>query len=734
MFAYISALGVLMKLLVVESPNKVKKLQAYLREIEPGAWRVVATVGHWRGLPAMDGNEFADVVDLASDGWLRERFEVTKPEVERRLRSEIGTLTDKQVYLASDPDREGEAIAWHVAEHFHLTNPFRVEFHEITKAAVAKAIRTPRKINVGLVDAQRARSLLDYLLGMELSRRLWRFGCKSAGRVQSCALRIVVSREQAIRDFTPSNFWTVEATYRNGVTAFVGGAPATDEDELDNTEEHERSATLAPRRFGSQVEAEALVRAAEGVTHVVESVDVKPAIRRPPPPFTTASLLAAGSSAGLSPDQVSAAAQALFEKGLVTYIRTDSVALSDEGVANIRQYLASHHPALLPAKPQVFADKAGAQGAHEAIRPTSMVNDEAESLRGNEQTVYRLIWDRALRCQMAAAEFEQMVVTIAPWGCQWRLVALGSRLVRPGWRSLDNSPPDEMLLPELKAGQRLDLDRMGVKTGKTKAPRRFSVKSLIKYLERNGVGRPSTYAAIINTLVERGYVELKKSELHPCELGFTAEGLLRAGFETLTEEGFTAVTEQALDEIERGKCERVAFFRAFKETFDDLLAGAGAAFTKYASSHSIVDRTAVVEHSAPCPKCAGPMVVRVGKLGKFAACKNRDCGGTREVDPPVVAKAPCPLCGARVIEQKYLKNGTPRRFWKCDGCNWRSQTKPSGAEAPKCPGCGATMQKVKGGKGPFWGCPRYPTCKSTMSISGVSAAKTKPKRTQAVPN
>jgi DNA topoisomerase IA/ssDNA-binding Zn-finger/Zn-ribbon topoisomerase 1 len=895
-----------MLLVVVESPNKVQKIQRYLDLIEPGRYRVIATVGHWRGLPAMDGQPFEKVVDVnALNG---ERFVVLKKNVESRLRREISKASG--VLLATDPDREGEAIAWHVAEHFSLGDPTRLTFHEITKAALARAVRERGRLNRGLIEAQRTRAVLDYLLGMELSRRLWRFGAKSAGRVQSCALRIVVTRELAIRAFTATPFWTVEAKYKEGLTASVVSLREVAERELDENEESDREARPTPKRFTALDEAEKLVRAGRDVPHVVESIDVRPVIRRPLPPFTTASLLAAGAGVGLSPDQVSAAAQRLFESGLVTYIRTDSVALSEEGLANIRDYIGVHHPALLPVEPQIFANKASVQGAHEAIRPTDMANPEAASLSGTDKVVYDLIWNRALCCQLRSAELERQVVTIrvearaetglqqepaanrsasetirvearaetgsqqapaanrsasetirvearaetgsqqapaanrsasetirveakaetglqqepaanrsasettrveakaetgfqqspsanrsasetirveakaetgfqsaqphpigriatiAPWGCSWRLVATGLTVVAPGFLAVARAgdADEEKRLPPLKVGERLTLCALAAKAGQTQAPKRFSIKTLIRYLERKGIGRPSTYAATVGVLLGRDYVQIEKGFLRPTELGETAEGLLRRGFDTLTQEGFTAMTERTLDEIEAGRASRVEFLRAFKKSIDGMLESAVKIFEEYARANPAADRDAVitagvrckeqprwkpgyadappviVKHKAPCPRCGGQMVVRRGRFGVFAACANRECDGRVNLTPPKIVRGPCPLCGGAVIEQPYAKNGVRRVFYRCTICEWRSSAKPGGYDArrsaseavsqsgsirssharrddaPKCVACGATMQKRRGKHGEFWGCPRYPACKITRAV------------------
>lgn len=606
------------RLLIVESPNKVKKLQAMLDEgFGAGSWRVVATVGHWRGLPAMNGQKFTDVVD--SESWV-ERFEVQKRDVAARLRAAIADAGD--VYLATDPDREGEAIAWHVIEAFTLSRAKRALLHELTRPALMKGINEAGVLDQHLAAAQRARQVLDYAIGMEVSRRLWPFGVKSAGRVQSAALRIVVTREESIEAFKPSDYWTVSATYAEGFTAVVGGLEVPSEDEADESGDNERAPSLKPKRFASALEAKMIVEEGRAARHVVERIVRKQRTRRPPPPFTTASLQAeAAAQLSWDAERTARVAQSLFEQGLVTYVRTDSVALSQDAIDDIRGFLASHHPALLPEKPQRFSDKSGAQGAHEAIRPTRMANADAARLSGDEASLYRLIWLRALMCQAKSAELAVTTMTIRPGAAAWRLLAVGTTIIERGFLALDKAvevrAAAEDALPSVRDGATLSLTRIEEKRASTKAPARFTQASLIRYLERKGIGRPSTYAAIMKTLLGRGYVERAGKYLAPAKTGRLADRLTRGCLNAVTDEGFTAKTEARLDAIAAGDLSRPAFLTEFYGQLVEQLKDADAYLAFFAKSHPEL----VPDSSLPsCPACDAPMRSRTSARGPFYGC------------------------------------------------------------------------------------------------------------------
>lgn len=665
-----------LKLLVLESPNKAKKIRQFLEEIEPNTWEVAVTLGHWRELPDMDGQAFQDVVDPKT--W-EESFVVQNKDVERQLAKAIRRANT--VYLGADADREGEAIAWHLVDHFRLVGAHRVEFREITKDAIRTAIRNPRPLDRPLVEAQRARSVLDYLIGMEISRRLWRFRAKSAGRVQSCVLRLLVEREHAIRNFVAAPFWTVAADYAEEFSADVF------EEQADGAHDPQEAA-LKKRRFTSEADAQKTAEQGRAGDHVVRFLESKEVPRKPPPPFTTGALLAAAARLGLGPNATTAAAQSLYEAGHITYIRTDSVALAPEAVEEILSYIGAKHPDLVPEDPQTHKDKAGAQHGHEAIRPTSIT--ASVKLEGVEAKLYNLIWERAVASQAASARYARTTVTIEVQGQPLKLRTAVSIRAFDGWERLTpdepkNASQGQPVLSGLKEGQKLNLKGLAVKAGATKVPSRYTIESFVKYIEKEGIGRPSTYSSLMETLVSRGYCAIEGKHLVPQELGFVSEQLVRLAFDAISQKKFTAVTERSLDKIAAGRLDRAAFLREFYKGFLRLLEQSDVIFQQYAAEHPEYDRDARIAHDAPCPECAGPMIRLVGKHGPFAKCEAEGCSKVLNLKPPKILKrAKCPDCSAGVIEQPYRKDGKRKTFFRCEqGCGWKSARKPKAAKA--CP-------------------------------------------------
>ena len=767
-----------MKLLVVESPNKVRKIQGLLDDVSgPNVWRVVASAGHIRDLPMARGMALGDVIDVTS--W-KKIYAVTKPDVCARLSA--ASRSAAEVILATDPDREGEAIAWHLAEELGIREPRRITFHELTRAGVQKGLSSPRPLDRDLVEAQRARRVVDYLIGFELSPRLWPFGLKSAGRVQTAALRVVTERERAIQAFVPEAYWTVAATYREGLRATVAAFEAPTEEDLVENPDLDTTPKLRPKRFACREDADALVAEGRGVPHVVESVEGKPLRRRPPPPFTTSTLLGeCASRFGWKPETTSALAQSLFEKGVVTYIRTDSTALAAEAIEEIRAHIAQHHQALLPSEPQIYADKASAQGAHEAIRPTHIESGDVAALEGDERELYDLIWVRTVACQCANAELLRTTITVAPSGCAWRLLASGTTVIEPGFMALlgkagDEDDDVEDRLPRLNARQVLGLDELTARDQKTKAPARFTVKSLIAYLERKGIGRPSTLATIFATLTGRSYVKEHKRHLVPEEAGFLCDELTKIAWATLTDEAFTALTERTLDKIAAGKLERRAFLDAFYRGFLRMNSTADAGLAVFVAKNPLLHRDGAVEHDVPCARCGAKMLKRKGKFGEYATCLDEACGARLNLAPLKELAEPCPTCGGPVVEQPFLKEGKKARFFRCGACSWKSSYPPpkptkwrchvdpdhgkmvevryekagerrsfflcnscqhkafTGPKPPPCPLCQAPDMAFRDGpRGPFWSCRTYPKCRGTADFTSTSSkkprsAKSAPKR------
>lgn len=711
--------------LIVESPNKVKKLRGYLETIAPGEWSVMATVGHWRGLPPMDGQTFESV---AEPGVWNERFTVHRTDVLKQLTAH--KKANARFYLAADNDREGEAIAWHVVDALGLDDTKRVLFNEITQSALAKALETPGALDKHLVDAQRARQVLDYAIGLLVSRKLWRFGAKSAGRVQSAALRIIVDREMEIRAFDAKDFWTVNAAYGEGFRAAVATFEEPTDDELDESGETDKTPKLKAKRFFSLDEAGTYIRSGNGVPHVVETLKATPQTRRPRPPYTTAALQAdAATRFSWDPSKTAKIAQSLFEAGLITYIRTDSVALSDDAIADIRGYLQKAHPELLPEKPQSYAERGSAQAAHEAIRPTQMDNPDADALKGDERTLYSAIWARTLACQAKSARIEKTVVTIRPGELDWRLLASGAVVKEAGWLTLEgDGKRAERPLPVLKEGQTLKLTDLSLTNSKTKPKPRFTEAALVRYLERKGIGRPSTYASIFSTLLGRKYVVKIKKQLAPGELGFHCDKLLRTAFNALTEEGFTAKTESALDRIATGELSRTAFLDKFWAGLSKLMAQSDAAFSEYAKAHPELDTSGATEHDKPCKVCGGKMLRKTGKFGPYAQCQAEDCDGREDLSELKKCKEPCPLCSADLVVQPYVKAGKRTTFIRCTACAFR-QKKPITVDERHCPHCRGKVlvidyvDKTTKAKRRFWQCADEKACDWSSPLSPPQTSK-----------
>ncbi|HRZ89717.1 MAG TPA: type I DNA topoisomerase, partial [Spirochaetia bacterium] len=545
-----------MKLVIVESPNKCKKIGQYLGS----DFRVVATVGHFRDLPA---RELA--VDLAT---MLPTYEVDRKKVDvvKRLKAEAAKAAD--VLIATDPDREGEAIGWHAAQVLGLEAPKRIEFHEITKAALEKAVARPRAIDQALVDAQQARRVLDRLVGYKVSPLLQplKKGL-SAGRVQTATLHLVCQREQERLAFKAEPFWVLKVTYENGLVSELA----------------EESGK--PRRPRDPSQLDALLEASKKSPHLVTKLERKEVEKRPPAPFTTSTLQQVASARlEMVPAKAMKVAQELFERGHISYHRTDSVALTPDAVTLARLWITKHLPGSLPSTPPVYKSKAGAQEAHEAIRPTSLTHPEG--LTEDQKKLFDLIRARFLASQMKPAKLARTLVLTqapakdsAPGGgaatAPLVFAARGTEVLEPHWLTLDqddrdDSPADhgkggkgkkdaseddleEQKLPEVHEGQPLEVKEAGSQKRETKPQARFTEAGLVKEMEKLGIGRPSTYAATIDTLHRRGYVKRERKALAPTELGLQVDELMLHGLPDLTSHEYTAGMELELDGIADGK-------------------------------------------------------------------------------------------------------------------------------------------------------------------------------------
>ncbi len=597
-----------MKLLIVESPSKAKTIEKYLGK----EYRVVASVGHVRDLPK--SNKAA--IDIP--GGFIPHYEISKGK--ESVIADIKALAKKadEIFLASDPDREGEAIAWHVREAAGLKSAKRIVFHEITKEAVEEALKHPRAIDENLKEAQEARRVLDRLVGYDLSGLIWkkvRYGL-SAGRVQSPALRIIMEREREIRAFTPTTFWVITALLRQGSAGqaemnFTCSTEPTDKKEVERI-----------LKLGNA-----------GDWSITDIKETKVA-RSPRAPFITSTIQQAASSRlGWSPSRTMSVAQRLYEAGHITYMRTDSTNLGAQARTQIEAVVKKHYGADY-YESHVFAKKSkNAQEAHEAIRPTHLDVMKAGATE-EQQRLYALIWSRTVSSQMKDAQMMRTKVVAniegghdLPAGRQVPDFHLnGSRVMFDGWLKADPaSASEDVVLPKLSLGEALTLTNLLSTEKQTEPPARYSEAGLIKELEKRGIGRPSTYASIIKTLEDRGYVEKQNKALVPTDTGDVVSTFLEGNFQNYISDSFTAEMEDELDEIAEGK-------RTYEKTLKDFY----GPFLKDVKSKDKLDKLTTMGEAPKdmkCPTCGAGMVVKLGRGGKFYSCERfPDCAGARTLD------------------------------------------------------------------------------------------------------
>jgi DNA topoisomerase I len=547
------------KLLIVESPGKLKTLRKILG---PG-WLLEASVGH--------------TTELAHDGPKRWGFDLKEGRIETRYEprgsrgkqvlSQLRAAVKRagQIYLATDPDREGEAIAWHLVQQLRLKQFTRVSYTQITESAVQAAIRNPRPLDIPLIQAQRARQCLDKLVGYEVSPLLWdSTGGKSAGRVQSATLHLICKRERERLAFKPEDYWTLQSIYFDGLSARYEPAaqPAS------SAEQEEEAG-----RVKSQAEADRIAQIARSAVHRVLRIRSREENRTPPPPFITSSLQqAAGMRFRHSPQKTMQIAQELYEgiggKGLITYMRTDAVALSPEFIAEAREWLQKNAPEALAKQAPSFKSRADAQAAHEAIRPTSvdLTPEKAQALLNREQLgVYTLIWERAIASQCCPAKLARTEIEIRAESTRW--IARGMRVMAPGYLRFWRNIQEERELPLLQEGQALRLQEVKTEKRTTEPPSRYSEPKVIQLMEKLGIGRPSTYASTILTLKEREYVFLEKSLLAPTPLGLATDEALKKAMPELVDAAFTAQMEASLDQIAGGELDWECFLCGWHESY-----------------------------------------------------------------------------------------------------------------------------------------------------------------------
>jgi DNA topoisomerase-1 len=739
-------------LVVVESPAKAKTINKYLGR----DYKVVASMGHIRDLPKSK-------LGVAVDDDFAEEYESipSRKKVIKELRDAAKGATD--IYVATDPDREGEAIGWHLAQELggmlggKKRKVHRLMFNEITKKAILEALKHPKDIDAKMVDAQRARRVLDRLVGYKISPLLWdkvRRGL-SAGRVQSVALKLVCDREREIERFVPEEYWHLFAR-------LAGPEPPEFEAKLLKKEG-------AAIRVVNEEQSKAILADLEGASWLVSSVATKERKRHAPPPFITSKLQ---QTARFPVKKTMMLAQQLYEGielpglgvdgpiGLITYMRTDSVRVADEALVAAREHIkTAFGDDYLPEKPIHFKSKADAQDAHEAIRPTSMQYDP-ETVRGyltpDQYSLYRLIWNRFVASQMNPATFDETTVDVVAGDYLFRVKGTVPKF--SGWMATYGITPGEPsgrengdgapsaegtseqdedgvsgVLPQLAQGDPLELKALRPEQKFTQPPPRFTEATLVKELEENGIGRPSTYASIIGVLQDRDYVNKNEGRFKPTSLGLIISDLLAKSFDDIIDVEYTRNLEDDLDKIEQGKTGYVKTLEEFYKKFKKDLARAGKEMQNLKEG---------IKTDEICERCGSPMLIKVGRFGPFMACSAYpDCTNTRELETSEPESEtgeeeiePCENCGKPMV----MKRGRFGQFLACSGypeCKTTRKliaTKQGGLRAAKpdqildekCPRCGSNLVLKQGRFGEFTACTKYPECKYVKhKTTGVACPK-----------
>ncbi len=652
-------------LVIVESPSKAKTIGKYLGS----RYNVIASVGHVRDLPKSKLG--IDIDDNFEPQYISIRG---KGDLIKSLKKEASKAS--KVYLATDPDREGEAISWHLAFLLDLDpeEACRIEFNEITKDTIKEAIKHPRKINMGLVDAQQARRVLDRLVGYQISPLLWRKVRKglSAGRVQSAALKIICDREREIEKFEPKEFWNITAEFKKGKKFQAKLAEANGKKIL----------------VENKAQNDNIIKELNSGEFIVSDVKEKIRMQKPYPPFTTSGLQQdAGNKLNFNAKKTMMIAQQLYEgvdvkgrgtTGLITYLRTDSVRVSDAAKQAAKELIVSKFGAEYSANNIFSNKKKDIQDAHEAIRP-AIIELEPElikdSLTADQFKLYKLIWNRFMASQMSQSKSNSMQVNIA--NGIYGFKANGSELLFDGFRRLYNTTDDEgaKLLPSLEKDEKLKVESLKGEQSFTQPPARYTEASLVKELEDKDIGRPSTYAPIVSTLTERKYVGREKKALKPTELGFLVNDLMEEYFKDIVDAGFTANMENRLDDVEVGSQKWKDLISEFYGPFKKELDIADSAIEK------------IVVEDVPtgelCELCGKPMVIKAGRFGDFIACSGYpECKNTKPIIKTIGVK--CPNCGKDIVARKSKRG---RIFYGCSGypdCKTVFWNKPTDKRCPEC--------------------------------------------------
>jgi DNA topoisomerase-1 len=692
-----------LKLIIVESPAKAKTIKNFLSK----EYEVIASKGHIRDLPKARFGIKIDNETIIPDYKISEDSTAIVKQIQ-----ELAKKSDT-VYLATDEDREGEAIGWHIA-HAIGKDPEslpRIVFHEITKNAIIHALENPRAIDMDRVNAQQARRLLDRIVGYKLSPLLASKIQKglSAGRVQSSTLKIVVDREREIRAFIPEEYWTIDTLFKTDIDATLVNY------------ENEKIDKLTIKTGD---DAKKIVDTLKKEPFKVGAIETKERKSSTPPPFMTSTIQqTASSQLGFSPKKTMMIAQSLYEgvktpegtSGVITYMRTDSLNLAVEAVESARELILNRYgKAYLPENPKVYTKKSkGAQEAHEAIRPTMLdftPEVAATYLKPDEIKLYRLIYNRFIACQMNDARFEQQSITFHSPKSEFR--ATGRKLLFDGFYRVMGTDDKDKLLPTLTTGDAIDIQSISTEQHFTEPPSRYSEASLIKKLESEGIGRPSTYAPTISTLQARNYIEIEKRAITPTEIAFTVTELLEKHFEEIVDASFTANMEETLDEIgEEGK----SWHKIILDFYHPFMAKIDAGKT------DIVSLKVATPLGRNCPQCGSELLLRSGRFGEFIACsgfpKCKYTEQTKEAQKANPATADeaseevCEKCGSPMV----IKSGRNGQFLACSAYPECKNTKTLNQEIKfsevPCPDCGGKLMWRQSRRGAFWGCESYPKCK-----------------------
>ena len=696
-----------MNLIIVESPAKARTIKNFLGK----DYEVIASKGHIRDLPK---SRFGITVDEETKH-LVPAYSVAKENA--ATVKEIKELAKKAdtIYIATDEDREGEAIGWHIA-HAIKKDPEelpRIVFHEITKTAITHALESARKIDMDMVNAQQARRMLDRVVGYKLSPLLASKIQKglSGGRVQSSTLKLVVDREREIQAFVPVEYWSIDTAFKTNIDA--------------NLIAH-KGEKIEKMSISNKTQAQEIADSVKNDNFVITKIETKERKSSTPPPFMTSTLQqTASSKLGFTPKKTMMVAQALYEgvktpdgtSGVITYMRTDSLNLAAEAVGAVRGIIENRYgKKYLPAEPKVYTKKAkGAQEAHEAIRPTMLqfTPEVAQSfLKADEIKLYRLIYERFMACQMEDARFEQQSIIFTGNENEYR--ASGRKLTFDGFYAVTGAEDKDKLLPQLKEGEKADIQSVKPEQHFTEPPSRYSEASLIKKLEAEGVGRPSTYAPTIATLSTRTYVSIEKKQIIPTEMAFTVTKILEEHFANIVDISFTADMEEKLDEVSEGDVDwqklLYDFYFPFSQQIDE-------------AKEKIISLKMAKPLGRTCPKCGEhELLLRSGRFGNFIACSGfPKCKYTEQCDEEgnVTAKKAeeiadgekCDKCGNEMV----IKNGRNGQFLACsnypDCKNTKSINVEEKTSETPCPDCGGAISLKNSRRGPFWGCNNYPTCK-----------------------